>query len=112
MAKGLGEHCLVVVENHGSIILTMLLAGLIGSLTHCVGMCGSFALRLGADATSWRANLLRQTIYGGGRLFSYAVLGAAAGYGGRQLIHATSVVNVQAWLAVIAGGFLVWQGLQ
>ena len=87
------------------------LGGLLGS-AHCVGMCGSFALRLGADATSWRANLLRQLIYGGGRLFSYAVLGAAAGYGGRQLIHATSVVNVQAWLAVIAGGFLVWQGLQ
>ena len=40
LAQQLGAHCLVVVTDHGSIILAMFLAGLIGSLTHCAGMCG------------------------------------------------------------------------
>jgi len=87
------------------------LGGLLGS-AHCVGMCGGFALRLGADAPSWRTNLARQAIYGGGRLFSYASLGAAAGYGGHKLVLAASVVNVQAYLAVAAGALLLWQGLK
>jgi len=87
-----------------------MLGGLLGS-AHCVGMCGGFAMTLGAHAPSWRANLVRQLIYGGGRLFTYTALGAVAGYGGRKLVLASPVVNVQAWLAVAAGVLLIWQGL-
>lgn len=88
----------------------LFIGGLLGS-AHCVGMCGGFALTLGTHAPSWRSNLGRQLIYGGGRLFTYVALGAMAGYGGRKLVLAAPVVHVQAWLAVFAGMFLLWQGL-
>lgn len=88
----------------------LMLGGLLGS-AHCAGMCGGFAMTLGAHAPSWRTNLARQLVYGGGRLFTYAALGAVAGYGGRKLVLASPVVNVQAWLAVAAGLLLIWQGL-
>lgn len=88
----------------------LVVGGLLGS-AHCAGMCGGFAMTLGAHAPSWRANLGRQLVYGGGRLFTYVALGAVAGYGGRKLVLAAPVVNLQAWLAVAAGLLLVWQGL-
>jgi sulfite exporter TauE/SafE len=88
----------------------LLFGGLLGS-AHCAGMCGGFALTLGTHAPSWRSNLARQLIYGGGRLFTYAALGAIAGYGGRKLVASATVVNIQAWLAIAAGLLLLWQGL-
>lgn len=89
----------------------ILLGGLLGS-SHCVGMCGGFALTLGTGATTWRHNLARQSAYGCGRIFTYATLGAAAGFGGRSLVLATSLFNIQAVLAIAAGLLLVSQGLR
>lgn len=88
----------------------VVVGGLLGS-AHCVGMCGGFALTLGSATTAWRANLVRQGLFGCGRVFTYAALGAAAGYGGRKLVSAAPLTNAQAWLAVVAGALLVWQGL-
>lgn len=89
----------------------VLIGGLLGS-SHCVGMCGGFAVALGSGTATWRENLLRQSVYGVGRLFTYTTLGAAAGFGGRKLVLATSVVNVQAVLAIAAGVLLVTQGFR
>ncbi len=85
------------------------LGGLLGS-AHCVGMCGGFALTLGAHAPSWRQNVVRQSVFGLGRIFSYAFLGAAAGFAGRRLTAAAPLVDAQAWLAIVAGTLLLWQG--
>lgn len=86
-------------------------AGLLGS-SHCLGMCGGFALAIGGGASGWRANLARQSTYTLGRVFSYASLGAAAGYGGWRLTRwAPLGVDVAAWLAIGAGALLVYQGL-
>ncbi len=86
-------------------------AGLLGS-AHCLGMCGPFALALGAAAPSPRANLWRQSWYSVGRIFTYTVLGAAAAFFGgwlsRKLLGWT---NVPAVLALVAGAFLIVQGL-
>ena len=57
------------------------LAGLLGS-SHCVGMCGGFALTIGSAARLVRENLWRQTIYSAGRVFTYTWLGICAAYGG------------------------------
>lgn len=84
--------------------------GLLGS-AHCIGMCGGFALTLGSAAPTWRANLARQLLFGFGRIFTYAALGAAAGYGGLRLAHLAPLANVQSWLALTAGLLLLWQGL-
>lgn len=89
----------------------LIVAGLLGS-AHCLGMCGPFALAIGTAAPAWRANLWRQGCYSAGRIFTYAVLGAGAAYGGLRLAVALAAwVNVPALLAIAAGVLLVVQGL-
>jgi hypothetical protein len=85
--------------------------GMLGS-SHCVGMCGGFALAIGSSAGGLNANFIRQLAYTLGRVFTYAALGAAAGYGGLRLVRgAPQFVNAQAVLAVVAGCLLIVQGL-
>jgi sulfite exporter TauE/SafE len=76
-------------------------------------MCGPFALALGSAAPSWQANVLRQTLYTAGRAFTYAFLGALAGFIGWRITKSLpAIINVPAVLAIIAGLFLVYQGLE
>ena len=87
-------------------------AGLLGS-SHCIGMCGGFALAIGGSSSSLSANLGRQLTYTGGRVFTYAFLGAAAGFGGWRLADAVpQLINLPALLAIVAGCVLVYQGLR
>lgn len=89
----------------------LFLAGILGS-SHCLGMCGPFALAVGSVSSHWRANLWRQLCYSAGRIFTYAVLGAAAGYCGLWFTKAwPGIVNIAAGLAIVAGLFLIYQGL-
>ncbi len=89
----------------------ILLAGILGS-SHCIGMCGPFALTIGAGTNNWQANLSRQTLYTLGRVFTYSILGAIAGFAGLYLQRAIpTLVNVAAVLAIVAGAFLLYQGL-
>lgn len=86
-------------------------AGLLGS-AHCLGMCGPFALAVGSGTRSWGTNLLRQCVYTAGRVFTYGVLGAFAGFGGAALARRSpALVNAAAVLAVLAGVLLLYQGL-
>ncbi len=86
-------------------------SGLLGS-AHCLGMCGPFALAIGAGARGWKRNLLRQSSYSAGRIFTYSFLGASAGYGGARLAGSTpGWVKLPAVLAIVAGVFLIYQGL-
>jgi sulfite exporter TauE/SafE len=90
----------------------IMLGGLLGS-SHCIGMCGGFALNIGAGARHWTDNLRRQLIYSLGRIFTYASIGAIAGYAGLRLAQFVSpLVNVQATLAILAGCLLAFQGLK
>lgn len=61
------------------------LAGLIGS-PHCMGMCGGFAVACGGAR--------RGLAWHGGRLTTYALLGAAAGLFGRALPGPTWVASI------------------
>jgi uncharacterized protein len=89
----------------------VVMSGLLGS-AHCVGMCGPFALAIGSAAPTSQSNLARQLCYSGGRIFTYAVLGAAAAFCGLRVVAAlSSWVNVPAILALVAGSLLLWQGL-
>jgi sulfite exporter TauE/SafE len=90
----------------------ILLGGLLGS-SHCIGMCGGFALTIGAGSRHWTDNLRRQLTYSVGRIFTYASVGAVTGYAGLRLAQLVpSIVNVQATLAILAGCLLVFQGLK
>lgn len=87
------------------------LGGLLGS-SHCVGMCGGFAVMIGIAHRDWRRNLLAQVAYSGGRIVTYCVLGAAAGLIGMRLERfAGSWINVPAVLCILAGLFLIVEGL-
>lgn len=86
--------------------------GLLGS-SHCVGMCGGFAMTVGASATSWRANLRRQLTYSAGRLCTYGLLGGLVAGLGRRFTQALPAVEWgQAALAFLAGSLLLFEGLK
>lgn len=88
------------------------MAGLLGS-SHCVGMCGGFALSIGAVGGRWSSILVRQVVYSAGRLMTYGFCGALAGAFGRRVSQVPSNwFNLQAFVAIVAGLLLIWQGLQ
>ncbi len=85
--------------------------GLLGS-AHCVGMCGAFALAVGATGRGWYDNARRQCVYTLGRIFTYGCAGLAAAFLGtqlqRQLPH---WIPAQSILCLFAGLILTAQGL-
>jgi len=86
-------------------------AGVLGS-AHCVGMCGPFAIAIGSAAPSWRSQVARQAAFTAGRIFTYTIMGAIAGYAGWELGRHTPLLrNGAAALALLAGLFLLYQGL-
>jgi len=87
----------------------ILLGGLLGS-SHCVGMCGPFAITIGAGTSNWRTNLWRQSLYSLGRIFTYAFIGAMVAFLGMRIMHGT-IPFAQGSLSCLAGVLLVLQGL-
>lgn len=81
-------HCAALVEDHGGLLISLLLTGLLGSATHCVGMCGPLVLaQTGAVLEGIPASGMREwhRLKGGlllpyhlGRATTYAALGALA----------------------------------
>lgn len=89
----------------------ILLGGLLGS-SHCVGMCGGFAMLVGMNKATFRENLIAQLSYSAGRLMTYCTLGAISGYVGLKLVKsAPQLLNVPAALCLLAGLLLLVEGL-
>ncbi|MGE5193394.1 MAG: sulfite exporter TauE/SafE family protein [Deltaproteobacteria bacterium] len=87
------------------------LGGLLGS-SHCVGMCGAFALTIGLGMPSAAANARRQLAYSLGRIFTYSFAGAVAGFAGMRLQRLpVQTFHAQTLLAIVAGTLLIVQGL-
>ena len=64
-------------------------------------MCGPFVLAIGGASPGWRSALARQVAFTAGRIFTYGVLGAVAGYCGSRLSSLTpALVNLPALLAI------------
>lgn len=82
-------HCGAVLRTDGGVLGALFLAGLLGSLSHCVGMCGPFVLaQVGARLERVPAAGMREwhrlagaaaAPYHLGRATSYAALGGLAG---------------------------------
>jgi sulfite exporter TauE/SafE len=97
-----------------SALISAWLAGLLGG-AHCVAMCGGFVAALAASrATNRTVPLLRsgtlvwdQLPYHGGRVASYALLGAAFGAAGGLALSAASLLPLQRGLYVVANVFLL-----
>lgn len=109
-------HCQGLFDAHGGVFLALLMAGLLGSLTHCAGMCGPLvAAQTAARLESVPAGNLREwhrlrgaalLPYHFGRLTTYAGLGALAG-GASSFLFASDGVG---WLAsvMLAGAGLLF----
>ena len=89
----------------------LVLSGILGS-SHCVGMCGGFVLALSRPKQSLVHNLLRQSLYTCGRVSTYGLLGAMAGWCGQEILAWQPLRNHGgAILAFLAGSLLIYQGL-
>ncbi|MFC4349483.1 sulfite exporter TauE/SafE family protein [Kordiimonas lipolytica] len=83
------QYCQAAITDHGSVMVTLFLGGLLGSLTHCVGMCGPFVLAQvgaagpgsqhdGQDRRLKRAAGGLLLPYHLGRMTTYMILGTLA----------------------------------
>jgi sulfite exporter TauE/SafE len=97
-----------------SALISAWLAGLLGG-AHCVAMCGGFVAALSAPRDAARPLPLRRSgalawdllPYHGGRVASYAIMGAAFGAAGGLALSAASLLPLQRGLYVVANVFLL-----
>lgn len=91
-------------------------SGILGS-AHCIGMCGPISATMNLGTTGVRSAVSRQVLWSSGRVFTYAFLGMVAGFAGARLTQSallpsqSSMVQMQAGFAVLAGLLLMMQGL-
>jgi sulfite exporter TauE/SafE len=98
-----------------ALLATAFVVGLLGGV-HCMAMCGgvvaALALRAPAGRTGGRSGgALRQLAYNGGRVTTYAILGAVAGALGALGLRAPDARPVQIALLVAANAIVVLLGL-
>ncbi len=93
-------------------VFTALTIGLLGSV-HCIGMCGGImgALTVGAPRGE-RARMIGYALaYNLGRITSYGIAGAIAGFIGTRFFGLISSTHAH-WIALVAaGGFMIALGL-
>jgi sulfite exporter TauE/SafE len=82
--------------------------GLAGSL-HCAGMCGGFALALGAHGTR---PVARQLLYNLARVNTLIVIGALSGALGAGLVRIGPLPSAERALAAVAALFMLAVGLE
>lgn len=92
-------------------LFAVFLGGVLGS-AHCVGMCGGFAMAIGASDLPLVPIVARQFIYSAGRVFTYVFLGALGGAAGQRLaMHSVGFFSVQQVFSVVAGLIMLFVGL-
>ena len=91
------------------LIATVFVASLLGSL-HCAGMCGAFVLFAVGNPNGGGRRVPLHVAYHGGRLITYASLGAMAGLLGSAFDFGGSLVGVQRAAAILAGAMMVGFG--
>ncbi len=86
--------------------------GLVSSL-HCVSMCGpivlSYSLPLGSKP--FREQILAHLFYNGGRILTYAALGAIAGLAGGTVGFVGQLAGFENVAAIVAGVLMVVAGV-
>ena len=96
-------------------LLGFLVLGFLGGFGHCVGMCTPFVLlvsrRFSAPEAGRAAALGAQLWYTAGRVLTYVVLGALAGFVGGVVELAGSLLGVQRAALVLAGLVLVLEAI-
>lgn len=121
MDSGLAQ-CRAAVDGHGSLLVSLFMAGLVGSASHCVGMCGPFVLaqtvfRLETRPAGGMSEFHRLSgalvlPYHLGRTTTYAVLGALGGTLAGGLSRLPGLRGLGAALLVLAALFFLGYGLR
>jgi uncharacterized protein len=116
------NHCLVVIDRDGDILLALAAAGLAGGGGHCVGMCGPFVLTQTAARleqipvsrmTEWtRLSGALLVPYHLGRAVSYAVIGAAAALVAGHVGSLPGLRWLSSGLLLLAAFFFLSYGLR
>ncbi len=114
MLTELVQHCRIVFADNQALLWTLFSGGLIGSMTHCTGMCGPFvmsqtAARLSsqkiAQLTEWsRMRGAALLPYHLGRMTTYCFLGVLAA-------AMTAYFRRAPWFHYVAAALLVVAGL-
>jgi uncharacterized protein len=93
-------------------LIAVLMASLFGSL-HCAGMCGPLvAFAVGTPETrTYAERAVLQIAYHGGRLATYALVGAICGVLGAALDLGGSLLGLQRVAAVLAGAMMMAVGV-
>jgi sulfite exporter TauE/SafE len=90
----------------------LFMSGLLGSLGHCLGMCGPLVLMVGAQVQSRGASAVpHHLIYHSARLTVYALLGAVAGAFGSLFGLGDHLSNLAGAISVLLGLGVVVLGL-
>jgi sulfite exporter TauE/SafE len=99
--------------------ISILLLGLLGGFSHCLGMCGGFVMAYSLNLRSpdpltpaakwlkWKSHLL----YNSGRIFTYMILGEIFGLLGSTLGFILAVKNLQGALEFLAGIIMLVMGI-
>lgn len=84
-------------------LMAGLLLGVFGSM-HCAGMCGPILLTVNRLGSGGRQSIyIRMLVYHAARVFTYALLGIAAGYTGTVL----TASGLGRAIAITSGAFLI-----
>lgn len=86
-------------------------AGGLLAFAHCLGMCGGFVLHLSQEKDR-KAMVSAQLLWQAGRIFTYTLLGALAGYAG-GFLQSVFLNNLlfRHLLTYLAGGIIIVMGL-
>jgi len=90
-----------------ALVCAIFIASLLGSM-HCAGMCGAFvAFAVAGDGERQVSRAALNAAYNGGRLITYAILGAVAGALGAAMDLGGSMIGVQRAAAILAGSMMI-----
>lgn len=114
--------CQHAIEQHGNILVTLLAAGVVGSFTHCAGMCGPFVL---AQTTARLENIQTRDMnewqrlrgaallpYHFGRLTTYTVLGTIGAVLAQSVVMLSGFHSLNGILLALAGLMFIATGLK
>ena len=122
MIEPLLTNCQHAITQHGGIFLTLFVAGAVGSLTHCAGMCGPFVMaqtterlrHLSVDKMSEWQRLQGAALlpYHFGRLTTYVGLGILVSTMTQGVVVASGFKILNGLLLLIAGALFLTTALR
>jgi len=93
-------------------LLVILSAGFLGSVGHCIGMCGGIVIAYSSSKLDEKDSYIKQTLshlaYNFGRVTSYAFIGLVVGYLGQMLSFSPTSKGI---LFLLTGLLMILSGL-